>query len=118
MKQLMRVVSMWFVLFLLLLPSAVVFAAQDYRVESNLKYKLYKSGEFEQTDYSLQLGYYLKPVDVGNHPLAEAAFLERIGDVTVEGALNALDDDEIVLWPKVTLCHAEPKVDLNGRLLG
>lgn len=94
MKKLMRVVSMWFVLFILLIPSAVVFAAQDYRVESNLKYKFNKSDEFEKTDYSLQLGYYLKPVDVGNHPLAEAAFLERIGDVTVEGALNALDDDD------------------------
>jgi hypothetical protein len=72
--------------------SNTVLGQDVYRVETSANYfELEEDSDLEITLYGLTASIYFNPVDVGKHPLAEAAFLERIGSVSLAAAIMEYD---------------------------
>lgn len=70
---------------LLLLGSifiTAVYAEESYRFELEPEYQMSEDDDdVETTLYGINGRFYFSPVNIGNHPYGEAAFLERVGNI-------------------------------------
>lgn len=75
--------ALFFGLFLLVALSVKVSYAQEgYQFELSPEYQMSEDDDdVETTLYGITGRFYFSPVNIGNHPYGEAAFLERVGNV-------------------------------------
>lgn len=76
----------------------VSYAQEFYQTEISASHSSSKSDNYDATDTAVVLTQHFSPVDTADHPLAEAAFLERIGSV---GLLIGTLDVQYASGPKV-----------------
>lgn len=70
----------------------IVYGQDFYRIETSLVYsQLEDEDDFESKEYLLSGTIHFKQVDTGKHPLAEAAFLERVGSLLLGGGIIESD---------------------------
>ncbi len=115
MKQVHKMCIFWLTIFFLAGLSSVASAQQSYRFEASADYGQMTMDDREQSSYGLGGQYYFLPVQTRNHPLAEAAFLERIGSIAVTGVMGETEWENVygsfqydTTAYDVTLSYARP----------
>ena len=95
----------------LVLSVNTVYGSQMYQFEAASDYLSQDMDTVEITGYGLSATYYFKNVEVGNHPLAEAAFMEKASSICVPAGLTnietnyGLDADGSILGAELTYIH-------------
>lgn len=92
MKYIFKAGFMGFMCFASIMFTSMAYGQQTYQVEASAAYLSWEDDDDnEEKLYGLELAFHPEPVDVGGHPLAEAAFMERIGNVSVFVGRDELD---------------------------
>jgi len=74
------------VMYILIFCINFVYAQESYRTEISANYSNLREQDNDETNiYSASADLYFAPVNTSNHPLAESAFLERIGSFSLFG---------------------------------
>ncbi|ONG40048.1 putative porin [Alkanindiges hydrocarboniclasticus] len=95
-------------LFLATALLASMTAANAYQTEVNASYENIDLDESDVNTFGIAGTYYINPVNVGNTPLAEAAFLNKASNISL-GYVNAsLEEEENILGVNV-----KSKLDLD-----
>lgn len=101
--------SAWMVLGAFVFGYAANAAAQDtYRGEVSAAYVTIEqeNDDFEMDIYGASLDYYFTEVATQEHPLAEAAFLERAGNVNITAATGDVDANFLLSEGDLTMFSA------------
>lgn len=78
--------------FVSIMFTSMSYGQQTYQVETSAVYYSWEDDDDNKEKlYGLELTFHVEPVKVGGHPLAEAAFMERIGNVSVFAGRDELD---------------------------
>jgi len=99
------------VMFIVLAFVSIGYGQEAYRFETSASYLSVDADDVEVTAYGLAGTFHFVPVNVSGNPLAEAAFMERIGDVSLmigqtEYDTNGGDADGPVYG--ISLLYAQP----------
>lgn len=98
-------------LFLAAALLASMSAANAYQTEVNASYENTDLDENDVDTFGIAGTYYIKPVNVGNAPLAEAAFLNKASNISLAYVNASLDEEENVLGINV---KSEIDLDVVG----
>ena len=92
MKRIFQTGFMGFMCFATILFTSMAYGQQTYQVETSAAYSSWEDDDNnKEKSYGLELTFHPEPIKVGGHPLAEAAFMERIGHISVFVGRDELD---------------------------
>lgn len=91
MSRIARGCILGFLYITLVLSFNTAYGKDLYQFEASTQYLNREMDNFEMRDYGLLATTYFKKVNVGKHPLAEAAFLNRISSIAVPAGFTQLE---------------------------